>query len=87
MNTTEKLIQLKGKKDIVKIMIMGLGSVGQYLLDYLCSMNDERIEIIVAGRNRDKMIQDVNIVKVAASIRSEERRVGKECRSRWSPYH
>src|SRR2546426_4732815 len=23
----------------------------------------------------------------AASLRSEERRVGKECRSRWSPYH
>src|SRR5258708_37489589 len=23
----------------------------------------------------------------ANSIRSEERRVGKECRSRWSPYH
>ena len=22
-----------------------------------------------------------------AKIRSEERRVGKECRSRWSPYH
>ena len=22
-----------------------------------------------------------------ASSRSEERRVGKECRSRWSPYH
>ena len=22
-----------------------------------------------------------------AWIRSEERRVGKECRSRWSPYH
>ena len=24
---------------------------------------------------------------VAESTRSEERRVGKECRSRWSPYH
>ena len=24
---------------------------------------------------------------IAASDRSEERRVGKECRSRWSPYH
>ena len=24
---------------------------------------------------------------VAERIRSEERRVGKECRSRWSPYH
>src|SRR3712207_6949661 len=25
--------------------------------------------------------------KSAADYRSEERRVGKECRSRWSPYH
>ena len=24
---------------------------------------------------------------VSAAERSEERRVGKECRSRWSPYH
>ena len=23
----------------------------------------------------------------AVTLRSEERRVGKECRSRWSPYH
>ena len=23
----------------------------------------------------------------AVNMRSEERRVGKECRSRWSPYH
>ena len=26
-------------------------------------------------------------LKVYATPRSEERRVGKECRSRWSPYH
>ena len=25
--------------------------------------------------------------QIARAIRSEERRVGKECRSRWSPYH
>ena len=24
---------------------------------------------------------------LALPVRSEERRVGKECRSRWSPYH
>ena len=24
---------------------------------------------------------------VNPALRSEERRVGKECRSRWSPYH
>ena len=31
-----------------------------------------------------------SLAEVAAAIsglRSEERRVGKECRSRWSPYH
>ena len=27
------------------------------------------------------------VVNLGNSIRSEERRVGKECRSRWSPYH
>src|SRR3712207_9271549 len=26
-------------------------------------------------------------VELLARLRSEERRVGKECRSRWSPYH
>ena len=26
-------------------------------------------------------------IDVENKIRSEERRVGKECRSRWSPYH
>src|SRR5215813_8231282 len=29
----------------------------------------------------------VNLNAVNGSGRSEERRVGKECRSRWSPYH
>ena len=27
------------------------------------------------------------IVSEGGKVRSEERRVGKECRSRWSPYH
>src|SRR5256886_8648305 len=30
---------------------------------------------------------DVIVRDVASGARSEERRVGKECRSRWSPYH
>jgi len=28
-----------------------------------------------------------NYERVLNKLRSEERRVGKECRSRWSPYH
>ena len=27
------------------------------------------------------------VAKMFVTTRSEERRVGKECRSRWSPYH
>ena len=27
------------------------------------------------------------LLRFQLSLRSEERRVGKECRSRWSPYH
>ena len=29
----------------------------------------------------------IGLTEAEATGRSEERRVGKECRSRWSPYH
>src|SRR6266567_9510442 len=37
----------------------------------------------------DVAAKDVNEIQynVIDGLRSEERRVGKECRSRWSPYH
>lgn len=71
----EKLNELKKelKKRKVRIMILGLGSVGCYLLDYLMSTADEEMEIFVAGRNEDKMQSDVNIIQVAAMIRGQNR--------------
>ena len=43
-------------------------------------------EIAVNG-----LAEEVGVVKTGCfglcALRSEERRVGKECRSRWSPYH
>ena len=44
------------------------------------------IEIIFSIGSENSLIFST-IYFVAFSIRSEERRVGKECRSRWSPYH
>ena len=35
----------------------------------------------------DPSYTDQMVVMTYPLIRSEERRVGKECRSRWSPYH
>ena len=47
-----------------------------------------------AGENQVKAVNQVDIqieqgefVAIVGKSRSEERRVGKECRSRWSPYH
>lgn len=53
----------------ITIMILGLGSVGTYLLDYLVSKNDETIRIIVVGRNAEKIQCNANIVRISALIR------------------
>ena len=44
------------------------------------------IVLLVQGiRIREMLGRSVRMLP--AVVRSEERRVGKECRSRWSPYH
>ena len=46
--------------------------------------------IITAAKERKYKYEEVVECKklIASNLsRSEERRVGKECRSRWSPYH
>ena len=62
---------IKGRN--AKVMIIGLGSVGGYLLDYLLSSGDSGLEVYVAGRNEGKMVADVNIVRVASLIRNQNR--------------
>ena len=59
------------------------------LHDYLCEINkfDAHVKIL----NNSRLEEAVGAKEAAALrrvlTRSEERRVGKECRSRWSPYH
>src|SRR3712207_2084408 len=43
--------------------------------------------LIQTGQVSPAGIMAVTFTNKAAKERSEERRVGKECRSRWSPYH
>ena len=46
------------------------------------------IEAFAAGRSAGWLMTMATMISHAyVSSRSEERRVGKECRSRWSPYH
>ena len=72
----EKLNLLKKKiesNETITIAIFGLGSVGCYLLDYLVSLADPQLRIVVVGRNAEKMQQDVNIIRTAATIRRQMR--------------
>jgi len=72
----EKLHLLKQKiekNEKITIAIFGLGSVGCYLLDYLVSLADPQLRLVVVGRNVEKMTQDVNIIKTAATIRRQLR--------------
>ena len=49
-----------------------------------CSSNSSSTSTTASGAaSADSAAAD----QLAAIQRSEERRVGKECRSRWSPYH
>ena len=64
-----KVVEEHIKNNDIKIMIIGLGSVGSYLLDYLVSKNDPAVKIIAVGRNEEKMQTKVNITRVAGLIR------------------
>ena len=48
--------------------------------DYLIS----KTESIKRGCGKPYYLHPMRVARI---LRSEERRVGKECRSRWSPYH
>ena len=65
----------KMEKTHHKLIILGSGPAGLTAAIYAARANLN--PVVVSGREAGGQLM----------IRSEERRVGKECRSRWSPYH
>ena len=53
----------------------------------LKTTNDNRFRISVSKSLNNLSAQIIDDKSKKTLVRSEERRVGKECRSRWSPYH
>src|SRR2546430_6715124 len=53
------------------------------LSDEIANFVRRHERVYVVEQNRDGQLYDI----IRLALRSEERRVGKECRSRWSPYH
>ena len=53
-----------------------------------CRKDTTKVQINYGNSNTySKDDMDAAIFLIEKLTRSEERRVGKECRSRWSPYH
>ena len=76
MNTLKKYIYLISIIFLIGLLIFG------YSLNKKSSISKKNEISIFAQQLKARNTQISKIQK-----RSEERRVGKECRSRWSPYH
>jgi len=61
-----------GSDSTLKILIFGLGSVGNYLLDYLMAWPEKNIELHVCVRSPEKATPDINILKVSNLIRYQQ---------------
>ena len=63
-----------------KILIVDDSEINR---EILAAMLEKTYEIDMAKDGQEA----IEILEKKWKTRSEERRVGKECRSRWSPYH
>ena len=73
-------------KDLLERLASGFGKSLQALEGQDAAKAQNAVQIF--SRAHDSLIALENGISMARNTaRSEERRVGKECRSRWSPYH
>ena len=72
MTFADKLKNLMKELDLTQSKLSDLTEIGK-----------SSISQYLSGKNEPSKDRKQEI----ARARSEERRVGKECRSRWSPYH
>ena len=84
---------------IAKIKVVGVGGGGCNAVNRMIEEGVKSVEFYVV--NTDLQVLNASLCQnkiqigknitggrgAGANPRSEERRVGKECRSRWSPYH
>ena len=72
LNVDKDKIEKKKKSPIKPLALLILGAaILWYGANYINTAQSDTLSSVV----------------IMIGLRSEERRVGKECRSRWSPYH
>src|SRR3989441_5514404 len=82
----ERVCVISGGEVTVKVTNGGIGGRNQqFALACAERIAGENVTVLSAGT--DGIDGNSTAAGAVADGRSEERRVGKECRSRWSPYH
>ena len=74
----------------MEIKIQSLESIHEAAREFIAAMGDNTVFALYGkmGAGKTTFVKALcEELGVSDVIRSEERRVGKECRSRWSPYH
>ena len=76
-----KEIEISGKKLSLETGRFAKQANGAVMVRYGDTM------VLVTAVAAEDAKEDQDFFPLQVEYRSEERRVGKECRSRWSPYH
>ena len=76
---------IHGFRGIQELTVENLNHINLIVGDNNCGKTSV-LEALLLLRNPSNITNTVRVARVRET-RSEERRVGKECRSRWSPYH
>ena len=93
MNVLDNSVIIKGSNSGITVFLDSemafedlLESVSEKFKSASKFFNNANMAISFDGRDLSAE-EEKRILNVISDVRSEERRVGKECRSRWSPYH
>src|SRR5256885_11456802 len=81
LNGSTVIYRGPGKSKEIPLLTTGT-TLSSKVINVDLDITDQTADVDEHGRP-----QPIKIRVLASAIRSEERRVGKECRSRWSPYH
>src|SRR2546425_5979305 len=86
-----RTVMIEPRRMKVKVCLVGEHAVGKTSLikRYVLNEYDDRYIVTLGAKvsKKELALNPKSGDAIQMDMRSEERRVGKECRSRWSPYH
>ena len=87
----KQIIQMASDESGIDVKLFGKVEAGDKVKSSLFGSKDSIYKGGLHQPGSKDFISDENLFNYQAKVRSEERRVGKECsyqcRSRWAPYH